>query len=252
MELGAFAPVPNRKSPIANRKSPSHPPSVSESWSFLVSGALDPALNMAWDEALLENAEPWGRPLFRTYAWTLPAATFGYFQRFHEVASLTPLRPLLRRPTGGGLVPHDADWTYSVVIPPRHPWWAMRAPESYQRIHEWLRAAFRACGLVTELAPAADPAGPGQCFVGAERNDLLARGRKIAGAAQRRNRLGLLIQGSIQPPGLGPDREAWERALRDVRAEWNWQLEPEMNGVAERAAALAEKKYRRDEYHCHR
>lgn len=221
---------------------------MNESWVFLASGALEPALNMAWDEALLENAERCGRPVFRTYAWTLPAATFGYFQRFDDIASLTSLRPLLRRPTGGGLVPHDADWTYSVVIPPRHAWWSVRAPESYQRIHEWLRDAFRSCGLATELAPDIDPSGPGQCFVGAERNDLLFRGRKIAGAAQRRNRLGLLIQGSIQPPRPGPDRETWQRALRDARAAWGWQPWPEIPEVAERAADLATKKYRRDEY----
>ena len=47
----------------------------------------------------------------RFYAWLEPAATFGYFQRFAEVERMTLLRPLLRRPTGGGLVPHAADWT---------------------------------------------------------------------------------------------------------------------------------------------
>jgi hypothetical protein len=41
---------------------------------------------------------------------------------------------------------------------------------------------------------------PGACFAGHERFDLLWRGRKIAGAAQRRNQLGLLIQGSVQLP----------------------------------------------------
>jgi lipoate-protein ligase A len=52
----------------------------------------------------------------------------------------------------------------------------------------------------------------GQCFAGYEKYDLLWRGRKIAGAAQRRNRFGLLIQGSVQPPP-GLLRAGWEQAM---------------------------------------
>ena len=58
-------------------------------------------------------------------------------------------------------------------------------------------------------------AGPGQCFVGYEKSDLLWHGKKIAGAAQRRNKLGLLIQGSVQPP-LPLARAAWQQAMCDV------------------------------------
>jgi hypothetical protein len=54
---------------------------------------------------------------------------------------------------------------------------------------------------------------PGQCFVGHEKSDVLWHGKKIAGAAQRRNKLGLLIQGSVQPPPLGLVRADWEHAL---------------------------------------
>jgi lipoate-protein ligase A len=56
---------------------------------------------------------------------------------------------------------------------------------------------------------------PGQCFVGAEQFDLLLSGRKIAGAAQRRNRLGLLIQGSVQSTGISACRTDWENAMLD-------------------------------------
>ena len=97
---------------------------------------------MALDEALLEATTSLGRPVLRFYGWTEPAATFGYFQRYDDIARTTHLRPLIRRPTGGGLVAHDADWTYSVVIPPTHPWHALSAVDSYRRMHEWVRAAF--------------------------------------------------------------------------------------------------------------
>jgi len=188
---------------------------VTDPWFLLNSGPTEPALNMALDEALLEHAATLGRPVLRFYGWTEPAATFGYFQRHADIAALTPLRPLIRRPTGGGLVPHDADWTYAVIVPPGHPWYALKAVESYRRMHEWLRAAFNSLGIKTELAPCCDQTGPGRCFGGGwEQHDLLLKGRKLAGAAQRRNKLGLLIQGSVQPVPAGVERANWEAAMQ--------------------------------------
>ena len=185
-------------------------------WYVLASDAGAAAWNMAFDEALLGASAALGRPVLRFYSWTQPAATFGYFQRHAEIAALTSLRPLIRRPTGGGLVHHGCDWTYSLAIPPGHPWYELSPVASYQRLHEWLRRGFSRCGFETELAPGCNPAGPGQCFVGAEKHDLLLRREKIAGAAQRRNRLGLLIQGSVQPPPEGLARIAWHQALLTV------------------------------------
>jgi lipoate-protein ligase A len=171
---------------------------------------------MAFDAALLEGATALGQPVLRFYAWTDPAASFGYFQKHADVEALTPLRPLVRRPTGGGLVPHDADWTYSLAFPPSNPWYQLKATESYQRVHEWIQVAFLRLGIPTDLAPSARRAEFGQCFAGWEKSDVLWRGRKIAGAAQRRNRNGLLIQGSVQPPPIKLSRAEWEMAMCDV------------------------------------
>lgn len=168
---------------------------------------------MALDEALLESAPQIGRPVLRFYGWTLPAASFGYFQSVAEVERATVLRPLVRRPTGGGIVPHNADWTYSLVIPAGHEWHRLKAEQSYRRMHEWIRSAFQRMELQTELASDCRKPLPGQCFAGHEVHDLLWQGRKVAGAAQRRTRSGLLIQGSVQPPPLGLDRQAWQRAM---------------------------------------
>ena len=184
-------------------------------WLLLNSGQCGAAFNMALDEVLLENVSQLGKPVLRFYGWTEPAATFGYFQKFAEVAAATKLRPLIRRPTGGGIVPHDADWTYSAVFPPGHEWHSLKAEESYRRIHDWLRLAFAKCKIETELAPCCKKTLPGQCFIGHEKSDLLWRGKKIAGAAQRRNKLGLVIQGSVQPP-VKMARTAWEKAMRAV------------------------------------
>ncbi|MDR3458719.1 MAG: hypothetical protein P4N60_14815 [Verrucomicrobiae bacterium] len=185
-------------------------------WLLLNSGKCDAAFNMALDEALLEALPRLQKPALRFYGWTQPAATFGYFQKYAEVAATTQLRPLIRRPTGGGIVPHNADWTYSAAFPPGHEWHSLKAEESYRRIHDWLRLAFVELNVATELAPCCKKSLPGQCFVGHEKSDLLWHGQKIAGAAQRRNQLGLLIQGSVQPPPVSLAREKFASAMRAV------------------------------------
>jgi lipoate-protein ligase A len=221
------------------------------SWLFLNSDKGDAAFNMSLDEALLENVARLGKPVLRFYGWKEPAATFGYFQRYSEVAAATRLRPLIRRPTGGGIVPHDADWTYSAAFPPGHEWHSLKAEQSYRRIHDWLRLAFTELKVEAELAPCCQKSLPGQCFVGHEKFDLLWRGKKIAGAAQRRNKLGLLIQGSIQPPPISLVRDDFETAMRAV-AEKNfgvvWTELAADPALHECAVNLTLRKYGRMDY----
>ena len=222
-------------------------------WFLLNSGPGVPAFNMALDEALLETVSRLGRPVLRFYGWTEPAATFGYFQRYAEVERATPLRPLIRRPTGGGIVPHNSDWTYSLAFPPGHEWHALKAGESYRRVHEWIRRAYAKLNVVTELAACAHKTGPGQCFVGHEKSDLLWNEMKIAGAAQRRNKLGLLIQGSVQFRGveISITRAGWQKAMEEVgrvelEIEWS-DFEPP-TALRERAESLAGQKYSQPEF----
>ena len=218
----------------------------SHPWNLLESGRGNCAFNMALDEALLQGAARLGRPVLRFYSWTEPAASFGYFQRYAQVEQMTRLRPLVRRPTGGGLVPHDADWTYSLIFQPSDDWYSLRATESYRRVHEWIQAAFARLDLPTEVAPACSKTLPGQCFQGHERFDLLWRGRKIAGAAQRRTREGLLIQGSVQPRQLSLARADWEKAMCDAARDEqgaNWCVFELDAPLAERARELARQKY---------
>lgn len=218
---------------------------------FLDTGPRDSAFNMALDEALLEAMPRLNLPVLRFYGWTEPAASFGYFQKYSEVQRLTPLRPLVRRPTGGGIVPHDADWTYSLVWPAGTQWYSLSAIDSYRRVHEWIQTAFVSLHVPTELAVQSIKTGPGQCFAGFERFDLLYRGLKIAGAAQRRTRQGLLIQGSVQPP-LGPiSRADWQRAMLDIVENGQvkrWKEFVLDSELSARVSELAEQKYSQSSY----
>jgi hypothetical protein len=83
--------------------------------------------------------------------------------------------------------------------------------------------------VATELAPCCKKTLPGQCFVGHEKFDLLWHGKKIAGAAQRRSKLGLLIQGSVQPPQPDLLRGDWERGMRSAATAFLSGLEKNSN-----------------------
>jgi lipoate-protein ligase A len=127
----------------------------------------------------------------------------------------------------------------------------LKAEESYRRIHDWLRLAFAELRVKTELASCCKKSLPGQCFAGHEKFDLLWHGKKIAGAAQRRNKSGLLIQGSVQPPLMNIARAGWENAMLDAarepfQVEWREFLPDEP--LRRCAAESARHKYAQDAY----
>src|SRR5437763_17009676 len=72
----------------------------------------------------------------------------------------------------------------------------------YENVHAAICAALATSGKNAELAENVGPKISESCFANAVRSDVLWNGRKIAGAAQRRTRGGLLQQGSIQDVDL--------------------------------------------------
>ena len=194
------------------------------------------ALNMAVDEALLESASA---PLLRFYRWRRPSLSFGYFGHYAEVANQSSHRDIVRRWTGGGIVPHGNDLTYSVIIPATDPFFAKSSLEIYAKVHEAIRLALQANGVEANLAGSAAPKVSEACFANAVRADVLSEGRKIAGAAHRRTRAGLLHQGSIQRSDLpGRFRDDLARILCECSERKT--VSPE---VLARASRIAETKY---------
>src|SRR5439155_25532280 len=107
------------------------------------------AMNMAIDEALLETARAVS---IRFYRWKLPALSFGYFGKFADVAEYVNERDLVRRWTGGGIVFHGDDLTYSIVIPASDAAFSDSSMLIYEKIHCALRDALTANGGRVELA----------------------------------------------------------------------------------------------------
>jgi lipoyl(octanoyl) transferase len=160
------------------------------------------AMNMAIDEALLETAVV---PTIRFYRWRSPALSFGYFGKFSDVAIYAAERDLVRRWTGGGVVFHGDDLTYSIVIPASDAVFDESSIAIYEKIHRALCGVLARHNQGAELVPVANQVRAGDrrscdnnCFANPVRADVMLDGRKIAGAAQRRTRRCLLQQGSIQ------------------------------------------------------
>jgi lipoyl(octanoyl) transferase len=206
------------------------------------------AVNMAIDESLLEYA---ALPAIRFYRWQSPALSFGYFGRFADVVRYP--RDLVRRWTGGGIVFHGDDLTYSIVIPANDAAFAESSMSIYEKVHQALCDALSEAGQPAVVAAGADrvPGGAGvaprtgisdagySCFANPVRADVMIDGRKIAGAAQRRTRRGLLQQGSIQGIEFGNSlAEQFAQALSTNCCERKVDEE-----ILNRARELAEQKY---------
>jgi len=212
------------------------------------------AMNMAIDEALLEYATV---PSIRFYQWHSPALSFGYFGKFADVAAYAPAHDLVRRWTGGGIVLHGDDLTYAIVIPvSSNTAFAESSMSIYEKIHRALSHALNGSGERAVVAGGVDPgratlakgaavsAGGYSCFTNPVRADVMIDGRKVAGAAQRRTRSGLLQQGSIQGVDLGNGlAQRFAKALSANCSERKINEE-----ILNRAGELAQRKYGADSW----
>lgn len=149
--------------------------------------------NMAVDEWLAETCD---EPVLRVYRWEHGWGSYGYFVK---TSDLPPLElQWVRRWTGGGIVDHRADRTYTLFVPRGCGLAEVRGAESYRIIHGALADALCEVGLGAALSGEMPAAAGGECFRQPVEYDVLdAEGRKIAGAGQRRSRRGLLHQGSV-------------------------------------------------------
>lgn len=191
---------------------------------------------MAIDEVLLRNA---GEPLLRVYRWSDRSVSFGYFGEYQAVSDRWPGRPLVRRWTGGGEVPHGDDFTYTLIVPRDDAFSKTSVRESYRLIHEVLAGAIPGTSLADS-----DAEENAACFARPVVADVMKAGIKVAGAAQRRGKLGLLHQGSLQGTDWPPTLP--ENLAASLATSWTADaLEPE---IVAQASQLADEKYATDEW----
>ncbi|MCL2670277.1 MAG: lipoate--protein ligase family protein [Syntrophaceae bacterium] len=190
------------------------------------------AENMAIDEALFrEAAARRSPPTLRLYGWLKPAVSLGRFQDAGQEIDADACNRLgievVRRPTGGKAVLHDAEVTYSVVAGDGCDRFPPDILGTYRLISTCVAQGLKAIGIKAEMSPAGRQAGAGvsssACFAHPSHYELLVVGRKICGAAQRRSGGSFLQHGAlllafdaektaaVLPPH--PDPKGWIRRL---------------------------------------
>jgi lipoate-protein ligase A len=166
---------------------------------------------MAIDEALVEGyaaaAPPPPPPTLRLYGWSPPALSLGRNQDAADSHRAEALRArgidLVRRPTGGRGVLHDAERTYSVAGSLGGAPFSGGVLDTYLRIAVALADALGRLGLGPRIEerrsgpPSADGPAGASCFEATSTHEIHVGGRKLVGSAQLRRRGAFLQHGSI-------------------------------------------------------
>jgi lipoate---protein ligase len=154
----------------------------------LETGYNPAALNMAIDEALIENIAE--APVLRIYGWRPAAISVGYFQSIKEEVDLEKCSQLgvdvVRRLTGGGAVLHEFELTYSFIT--------KQYPQNIMESCKWICDA---------IVMSINRVGYDASFV--PLNDILVNGKKVSGSAQTR-RKGVLLQHGTLLLGVDVDK----------------------------------------------
>lgn len=179
-------------------------------WRYVRSGACAPDYNMAADEAMMRAVGAGeAPPTLRFFRWDPATLSIGYFQKAADEVRLDEVKArgigFVRRPTGGRAVLHDAEVTYSIVVPENYPGLPSSVTESYRVLSEGLVHGFRTLGLDAEMVSLSSEeekakyasAGSAACFDSPSWYELVVDGRKVAGSAQLRKHGAVLQHGSI-------------------------------------------------------
>lgn len=168
-------------------------------------GSYPPAFNMAVDSRLLALCESDPRAAFlRFYTWSPRALSIGCLDKEGAIDAAGAAEhgvEVVRRPTGGRVVLHDQDLTYTVIVPRQGP----NSEAIYVWISECIMAGLSSLGAEVELAGGARTRStvPGRpCFLSAARHEIVSSGKKLVGSAQRLGRRAVLQHGTI-PIGRG-------------------------------------------------
>lgn len=193
-------------------------------WSVIDTGIASAEENMAIDAKLLESlADGKERcPILHLYEWEKPSATYGYFTDPFTFLSNTGVRQsglsLAKRPTGGGIIFHTTDFAFSILVPAMHSGYSVNTLDNYAFINSIVIDVLKefiapsdSFELLSREEMPSDIHEKHFCMAKPTKYDVMLKGRKVGGAAQRRTKHGFLHQGSISL--TCPDETILEKVL---------------------------------------
>ncbi|NOX15136.1 MAG: lipoate--protein ligase family protein [Epsilonproteobacteria bacterium] len=167
-------------------------------WRFVDSPRLGAKENMAIDESLLSKCQD--EPIFRVYSWEENSFTIGRFQKIEDIKDWQRYgKNWAKRVTGGGLLLHGFDLSYSIILPTKLLG-KKSVKQSYEYLCEFLLNFYKKLGLETNWAKdifANSLSHSSFCQEGFEPYDIIIDGKKIGGNAQKRTKKLILQHGSI-------------------------------------------------------
>ena len=174
---------------------------------FIIDLGREAAFNMAADQYLLHRCTEEDTIYVRFYSWKKPTITLGYMQNATELLRFDRLKndsiDWIRRPTGGRAVLHWEDLTYSCIFPKTLSLMGSSIKESYAVITRCLINGLFRAGIECHTHDSSDQLAAVKrqiklpCFLAPNRDEIMIKGRKFVGSAQKRGSEGILQHGSL-------------------------------------------------------
>jgi lipoate-protein ligase A len=205
------------------------------------SGALDAVSNMALDEKIFKAYLEDGVGVLRLYRWQRPSFTYGFSQKPEDQINLEACATdgvgLAKRITGGGVLFHDDEITYSFVCRKSDIQEAQGVFVDYRNICRFLIRFYESLGLSAGFALTSldfkERSVPHEiCSAAYEKYDLVIGAKKIGGNAQKRNRQAIFQHGVI-PCSMNWDfARKYLKHFPDALPGYVTTLGDELGGVA--------------------
>ena len=173
----------------------------------IIDTARNPAFNMAADLSLLRSCVNHGTIFVRFYQWFPASITIGLMQDASAILDFSAMKKnnveCIRRPTGGRAVLHDNDITYSCIFPATIVEMGKTIMETYRIISQCLMDGLKYVDIQCVSCDSTNALRETKreiklpCFLAPNRNEIMVKGKKLVGSAQKRTAEAILQHGSI-------------------------------------------------------
>ena len=175
--------------------------------------------NMQIDESLLHNIQ--NKPILHFYEFEKLSFTYGYFVDIEKYVDIKKAKDIgfdfSKRPTGGGIVFHIWDIAFSFIMPSCNNSYFIDTLRNYKFVNEITLNAIKGylnnISLKEPISKEISSISDNFCMANPTKYDLIYKGKKILGAAQRRGKNGYLHQSSISL--IKPDKTLLDDVLKN-------------------------------------